>query len=224
MRITAAQRPRTRTASGPPWTGSCAARSRPAASATSRPSPARPASTAPPSTAPAPTPTSAPSSSTDSTLCSKPETSPTPRRPRSPAQGGERQAQERLAQAKQRSANSRTSAARPWPGSLHSTTRSSGSEQRPTREPISPACHRRGRKSSGHADPLGSDIHHIRLGVIATHWETSVANSASRIGHVKRNTNPTAHSHCGDKAHPGHQPAARRRQPHPYPHLPRPGQ
>ncbi|MGX7671303.1 hypothetical protein [Plantactinospora sp. DSM 117369] len=44
---------------GLPWTGSCAARSRPMAAATSQPWPSSPASTAPPSTAPGPTPISA---------------------------------------------------------------------------------------------------------------------------------------------------------------------
>ncbi|MER5185160.1 hypothetical protein ABT009_43950 [Streptomyces sp. NPDC002896] len=69
---------RTRTASGPPWTGSYAAISHPAGNATSRPSPANPESTAPPSTATGPTPTCAKSSKPASPPCAKPGTLPTP--------------------------------------------------------------------------------------------------------------------------------------------------
>ncbi|MFF9483110.1 site-specific integrase [Streptomyces sp. NPDC014733] len=85
--------PKTRTASGLPWTASCAARSRPAASATSRPSPARPTSTAPRSTAPAPTVTSASSSNDGSRRCRTPARSPTVARRDHPAQGREQQTQ-----------------------------------------------------------------------------------------------------------------------------------
>ncbi|WP_328952574.1 hypothetical protein [Kitasatospora purpeofusca] len=77
--------PRTRTASGPPWTVSCTARSRPAAPAASRPPPERTLSTAPPSTAPAPTPTCEKSSNAASKPCNRPERSPTHEKPRSHA-------------------------------------------------------------------------------------------------------------------------------------------
>ena len=89
---------------------------------------------------------------------------------------------------------------KPWPGSPPNTTRSSGSDIPTTRTRTLPASRRPEERSSAHADatPI-SDVSHSNSILIATPSTTSVANSAPGIVPFKRNTNPTAHGHCGNK-------------------------
>jgi hypothetical protein len=103
-----------------------------------------------------------------------------------------------------RSRNSPTSELKPWPGSPPNTTRSSGSARPPHRRRTSPASRRPDRRSSDHADAIQrSDVSHRHLGLIATPSATGVANFAPGNVQFKRNTNPTAHGHCGEKSHGG---------------------